>query len=346
MYKSIFRPVLFRFNPESVHHGVFMGLKVGQFIGLPWLLNNICNRDSLQMETIVAGIKFPNKIGIAAGLDKNAEGYKMLGALGFGHIEIGTVTPKGQSGNPKPRLFRLVADKAIINRMGFNNQGLEATIKKLKNKHRNLIVGGNIGKNTLTPNNEAINDYLACFVGLYPYVDYITVNVSCPNITDLHKLQDQDQLELILQALNDNRAKQSTYKPIFLKISPDLNNGQLDSTLEVVQKCGIDGVIATNTTVTRSNLSISTDKIQQIGNGGLSGQPIKSRSTEVVRYIAQKTKGKLPIIAVGGIFTALDAIEKLDAGASLVQVYSGFIYEGPAMACGLNRKIKAYYSTL
>ncbi len=343
MYKNIFRPILFKFNPESIHHFIFFMFKIGQFLRLHKVLTLYTMRKSLLMETTVAGIKFPNKIGIAAGLDKNAEGFKMLGSLGFGHVEIGTVTPVPQPGNPKPRLFRLIKDNAIINRMGFNNNGLDKAIQHLKRRSKNLIIGGNIGKNTLTPNDEAIRDYLTCFIGLYPHVDYIVVNVSCPNITDLHKLQDQDQLEMILAALHDERKKQPVYKPVFLKISPDLNNDQLDSTLEVIKSCSIDGVIATNTTVTRNNLSLSENEITTIGNGGLSGKPVYKRSTEVIRYIAKNTEGKLPIIAVGGIFTAEDAAEKLEAGASLIQVYTGFIYEGPFMAIRLNRALKRLY---
>jgi dihydroorotate dehydrogenase len=315
-------------------------LKAGQLFRLHRIIALITKRKSLLMGTELAGLKFPNKIGIAAGLDKNAEGFKMLGALGFGHVEIGTVTPEPQPGNPKPRLFRLIPDNAIINRMGFNNDGLKKTIRRLKRRSKNLIIGGNIGKNTLTPNEDAVKDYLTCFKGLYPHVDYITVNVSCPNITGLHKLQDQDQLEKILKVLNDERKKQDVYKPVFLKISPDLNNHQLDSTLEVINSCSIDGVIATNTTITRNNLSLSENEISAIGNGGLSGRPVSKKSTEVIKYIAEKTEGRLPIIAAGGVFTAEDAVEKLNAGASLVQVYTGFIYEGPFMAVRINKALK------
>jgi dihydroorotate dehydrogenase len=340
MYKTILRPLFFKFNPETIHHLVFIMLKAGQLSGLHRIITLFTKRKSQLIETELAGLKFPNKIGIAAGLDKNAEGFKMLGALGFGHVEIGTVTPEPQPGNPKPRLFRLIADNAIINRMGFNNDGLKKTIRRLKRRSKSLIIGGNIGKNTLTPNDDAVKDYLTCFRGLYPYVDYITVNVSCPNITGLHKLQDQDQLEMILAALHNERKKQAIYKPVFLKISPDLNNGQLDSTLEVIKSCSIDGVIAANTTITRNNLSLSENEISAIGNGGLSGRPVSKRSTEVIKYIAEKTEGKLPIIAVGGVFTTEDAVEKLKAGASLVQVYTGFIYEGPFMAIRINKALK------
>jgi dihydroorotate dehydrogenase len=300
------------------------------------------NPDDLQMETEFCGIKFPNKVGIAAGFDKNAEVFDMMADFGFGHVEIGTVTPKGQSGNPKPRLFRLKDDHALINRMGFNNKGLEEAVKRLKKRKNKVIVGGNIGKNTNTPNELAINDYLACFEGLYPYVDYITVNVSCPNITNLKKLQDQEELEKILQAIDLKRASTSIYKPVLLKISPDLNWDQIDETLAVIQRCHIDGIVAVNTTTIRKGLKTPENKVISIGNGGLSGLPLKDRSTEIIRYIHQKTKGKLPIIGVGGIENAEDAITKLEAGATLLQVYTGFIYKGPILAKSINYMCKFY----
>lgn len=340
MYKSIIRPLLFRFSPETAHHLTFRALKVGQALKMDTLLNLVLNPSKLNMETEFCGLKFPNKVGIAAGLDKNAEVFNILGSLGFGHVEIGTVTPKSQSGNPKPRSFRITQDQGLINRMGFNNHGLDEAINKLKKRSDKLIIGGNIGKNTATPNEEALYDYISCFNGLYDYVDYITVNVSCPNVTNLHKLQDQDELEKILTSLDQERAKKSTYKPVFLKVSPDLNNNQIDETLIVVDKCNVDGVIATNTTVTRNTLSISQEEIKRIANGGLSGLPIKDKSTEVIKYIAEKTKGKLPIIGIGGIMNPQDALEKIEAGASLVQVYTGFIYEGPTMAKRINTYLK------
>ena len=340
MYKYIIRPLLFMFSPEMAHKIVFLGLKTAKLIGFKSLFNSIFNPSNLHLETKVMGLTFPNKIGIAAGLDKNAEVYDMLGSLGFGHIEIGTVTPKSQPGNPKPRLFRLPKDKALINRMGFNNNGLDKAILKLKKRNNKLIIGGNIGKNTLTPNDDALNDYITCFEGLYNYVDYIVVNVSCPNITDLHKLQDQDSLELILKTLDSLRSKKDKYKPILLKISPDLNFNQIDETLVVIKKCNIDGVIAVNTTTSRDNLITDKNKIKTIANGGLSGKPISDRSTEIIRYISNKTDNKLPIIGVGGIFNKKDAIEKINAGASLIQVLTGFIYEGPAIAKQINKKLR------
>jgi dihydroorotate dehydrogenase len=339
MYKSIVRPLFFKLSPEKAHKLVFAGLKLGQFLHLGPIVKSCLHNSSLHMETIVCGIRFPNKIGIAAGLDKNAEVYQMLGNFGFGHVEIGTVTPLPQLGNPKPRLFRLPADKALINRMGFNNNGLEHAINKLKKRNKQLIVGGNIGKNTATPNESALDDYIKCFTGLYDYVDYLVVNVSCPNISNLHKLQDQEELEKILGALNQLRSERTPYKPIFLKISPDLNPNQVDETLEVVLRNKIDGIIASNTTILRDGLTTPTQKINEIANGGLSGRPIRDRSTELIRYISKKTNGTLPIIGVGGVFEPKDAIEKLNAGASLVQVYTGFIYEGPGLAKRINKTI-------
>ncbi len=340
MYKSILRPIFFSFSPENAHKLVFLLLKIGKTLSIGKLLNSVLNPSSLQLETIVCGLTFPNKVGIAAGLDKNAEAYEMLSNLGFGHIEIGTVTPKAQLGNPKPRSFRLPSDRALINRMGFNNHGLETIINRLKKRTTKAIIGGNIGKNTLTPNEDAINDYITCFNGLYDHVDYLTVNVSCPNITNLSKLQDQDELDKILQALNNCRVKKNVYKPIFLKISPDLNNTQIDETLVVVDKCSIDGIIAVNTTTTRNNLNTPKQQVDAIANGGLSGKPLKERSLEVIKYISDKTNSKLPIIGVGGIETAQDALDKLNAGASLVQVYTGFIYSGPILAKQINKLFK------
>lgn len=343
MYKALIRPLLFKLQPESAHHLIFNNLKLGQKLGLQHLIAPLYKPKSLDTPTEFCGLTFPNKVGIAAGLDKNAEAFEILGSFGFGHVEIGTVTPKGQPGNPKPRSFRLVQDGAIINRMGFNNHGLTAAVDKLRKRNKKLIIGGNIGKNTATPNEDALQDYVDCFRGLYDHVDYLVINVSCPNITNLHKLQDQDQLEMILSTLNAERNKAAVRKPIMLKIAPDLNEGQLDETLEVVKRNDIDAVIATNTTTTRNNLSTDAEKVKQIGNGGLSGKPIKDRSTEVIRYISKKTNGELPIIGVGGIFTAQDAIDKLEAGASLVQVYTGFIYEGVGIAKKINKAVKDKY---
>ncbi len=285
------------------------------------------------------GLTFENPVGLAAGFDKNAEVFGALAAFGFGFIEIGTVTPLAQAGNTKPRLFRLKKDKALINRMGFNNKGLKNAVKNLKKRNKKIIIGGNIGKNTNTPNDKANEDYFKCFNELFPYVDYFTVNVSCPNISDLHKLQDKNSLLELLSGIQKiNKSKQKP-KPVLLKISPDLTFSQIDETLETIQKTKIDGIVAVNTTSKRYSLSYSEDKFEKIGNGGLSGKPLNDRSTAIIRYISEKTEGKLPIIGVGGIMNKYDALEKLNAGASLVQVYTGFIYEGPSLVKKINKLI-------
>jgi dihydroorotate dehydrogenase len=304
-----------------------------------WLAKKITNVDDPKLERELFGLRFKNPVGIAAGFDKNAFVYQELGALGFSHIEIGTVTPKGQPGNPKPRLFRLAKDKGLINRMGFNNLGLEMAVKRLRKRDKNLIIGGNIGKNTATPNDEALADYVTNFEGLFPVVDYFVVNVSCPNISDLHELQDQEALMKILNAIQKINLKKSNPKPVLLKVSPDLNEKQLDEVITLVKETGIQGVVATNTTISRHTLRQDAEMAKQIGNGGLSGLPIKARSTAVIRYLAEKSNKAFPIIGVGGIFTAEDALEKLHAGADLVQVYTGFIYEGPMIAKRINKAI-------
>ena len=340
MYK-IFRPILFLFSPETIHHLIVFMMKTLRFLpGIPFVLRKIFTFSHPNLEREVFGLKFPNPVGLAAGFDKNAEVFNELGVFGFGFIEVGTVTPLAQKGNPKPRCFRLPVDKAIINRMGFNNKGADTASKNLSKKRKNnLIIGGNIGKNTLTNNDDANNDYKADFISLYNYVDYFVVNVSCPNITDLHKLQDKDSLSGLLTVLVEERSRQSVYKPILLKISPDLSFEQIDDTLEIINNVKLDGIVATNTTTSREGLKTSAKKLQSIANGGLSGAPLTKRSLEIVRYISQKTEGKLPIIGVGGIMNEQDAINMLDAGASLIQVYSGFIYEGPGFVKRINKKI-------
>jgi dihydroorotate dehydrogenase len=339
MYRYIIRPILFLIPPEPVHHIIATILKIVYKIPfLPFLLKKIYTVDHPLLETDVAGIKFSNPVGLAAGFDKNASLFKEFSMFGFGYIEIGTVTPLPQSGNPKPRSFRLPGDKALINRMGFNNLGLTAVTKNLVTRKK-TIVGGNIGKNTNTPNEEAVNDYVSCFTGLYDYADYFVINVSCPNISNLSKLQDQDALEKILSEIIALRSDKKVKKPVFLKISPDLNEKQIDETLKIVHDTGIDGLVVTNTTVSRENLKTSSDAVKNIGNGGLSGLPIRERSTEIIRYISNKTKQKLPIIGVGGIMSPQDALEKLEAGASLIQVYTGFIYEGPGIVKAINKAI-------
>lgn len=275
-------------------------------------------------------------MGLAAGFDKDASSFKQMAAFGFGFIEIGTVTPVGQEGNPKPRLFRLPSDEALINRMGFNNHGVEAAVDRLEDIPEGIIIGGNIGKNKVTPNAEAIGDYEKCFHALYSKVDYFVVNVSSPNTPNLRELQDREPLTLLLNHLQTLNQQKPDLKPILLKVAPDLTDNQLDDIVEIVLETGIAGLIATNTTISRDGLKTNESEVEKIGVGGLSGRPLTSRSTEVIRYIHQKSGGKIPIIGVGGIHTAADAREKLDAGASLVQVYSGFVYEGPAMVKRIN----------
>ncbi len=344
MYKRIIRPLLFRIDPERIHGVINTGLKVARCVGIGKVMDWCYNPCCLQMETEFCGIKFPNKIGIAAGFDKNAEVYKMLGNMGFGHVEIGTVTPRPQPGNPKPRLFRLPADSALINRMGFNNKGVENAVKNLRKRNHKIVIGGNIGKNSSTPNEKAVDDYVACFQALYDYVDYITVNVSCPNVTNLRELQGQESLERILSALAEQRRQKAVYKPILLKISPDLNFQQIDESLVIIERYGIDGIVAANTSTTRNGLKTSEERIKEIANGGLSGQPLRDRSVEIIRYISQKTGGKLPIIGVGGTMSPADAIAKLEAGATLVQVFTGFIYYGPKLAKDVNKAVKSKFT--
>ena len=340
MYKTLLRPILFKFSPETIHHLVVKGLKLLFMIpGKAWFVRKLTTIKNPVLEREVFGLKFRNPVGIAAGFDKQAEMYNELANLGFGFIEVGTITPKGQAGNPKPRLFRLPKDKALLNRMGFNNDGVEAAIKNLEKRKTKIIIGGNIGKNTATPNDNAIEDYLYCFEELFDYVDYFVVNVSCPNITNLHELQDQESLTMILNKIQKINFQKSKPKPVLLKVSPDLNEKQLDEVIEIVATTKIDGVVATNTSVAQNGLTTDKQKIEEIANGGLSGLPIKNRSTKVIRYLAEKSGKAFPIIGVGGIFTPEDAIEKLDAGADLVQVYTGFIYEGPMIARRINKAL-------
>lgn len=341
MYRVVIRPILFLFSPETIHHLLIGFLRfLFKIPGISRLTRRIYHVNSPLLQTDFLGLRFSNPVGLAAGFDKNGEIFKEFYNMGFSHIELGTVTPKGQPGNPKPRSFRIPSDKGLINRMGFNNHGLDALAAKLRtNRPEKLVIGGNIGKNTLTPNAEAVHDYESCFRGLYGLVDYFVVNVSCPNISDLHELQDQDGLERILGRLAEIRSKEELYTPILLKISPDLNTQQIDTSLSIVKKYGIDGIVATNTTIQRDNLKTGSERISEIGNGGMSGGPITSRSLEVVRYIHKKTEGKMPIIGVGGILSPEDAINMLNAGATLVQVYTGFIYNGPGFVRKINKAI-------
>lgn len=341
MYKTFIRPLLFRMNPERAHAFTFSCLKALQKMPFGLALASLFFRKKdPRLEREVFGIKFPSPIGVAAGLDKDAEVPDALGALGFSFVEIGTVTPEPQPGNPSPRLFRLPEDKALINRMGFNNQGAKAAAGRLAKRRTRVIVGGNIGKNKVTPNAQATSDYLKCYDALYPYVDYFAVNVSSPNTPGLRELQDKEPLEALLTALQKKNASMPAAKPVLLKIAPDLTDDQLDDIIEIVGNTGIAGVIATNTTVSREMiLSTRADKVEAMGAGGLSGMPLSERSTEVIRYLHERSGGRFPIIGVGGIMSPDDALEKLDAGASLVQVYTGFIYEGPAFVKSINKAI-------
>ena len=286
------------------------------------------------------GLTFENPVGLAAGFDKEGKYYQAMSSLGFGFIEVGTVTPKGQAGNPQPRLFRLPQDEGLINRMGFNNEGMDALVDRLKRKRpKNLIIGGNIGKNKVTPNENATEDYILCFEKLFPLVDYFVVNVSSPNTPNLRALQDKEPLTKLLSTLQDLNHKKDKPKPILLKIAPDLTDSQLDDIIDIVSDTKIEGIIATNTTISRADLNTSSSEIEAIGNGGLSGKPVKQRSTEVIRYLNKKSNGTLTIIGVGGISSPEDAIEKIEAGASLVQVYTGLIYEGPSLIKRINKAL-------
>ena len=335
MYKQLIRPILFCFDPEKVHYFTFSTIKllskIPRFSGLFRALYEV--KDS-RLETEVFGLKFKNPVGLAAGFDKNAVLYKELSNFGFGFIEIGTLTPKAQDGNPKKRLFRLREDSAIINRMGFNNGGVEEAVLRLK-KNNGVLIGGNIGKNKVTPNEEATSDYEICFEALFDYVDYFVVNVSSPNTPNLRALQDKEPLTELLQTLQNKNLAKPKQKPILLKIAPDLTDEQLLDIIDIVNETKIAGVIATNTTLSREGLA-SENKIE---TGGLSGKPLAKRSTEVIRFLSEKSNKSFPIIGVGGIHSAEDAIEKLEAGASLVQLYTGFIYEGPALVKAINKAI-------
>lgn len=342
MYKSFIRPIFFRVDPERIHHFTFSALKFAFKIpGISLFVKSSLKKEDKRLERTVFGLTFKNPVGLGAGLDKDAIAIDELSNLGFGFIEIGTVTPKPQSGNEKPRLFRLKRDHALINRMGFNNSGAKAVAERLKKRKSKVIIGGNIGKNKITPNEEAIHDYLECFEVLYDHVDYFVVNVSSPNTPGLRALQEKEPLKNLLDTLNKRNLTKKHPKPVLLKIAPDLNEEQLDDIISIVLETRISGVIATNTTISRGNLTTSKEAIDSIGLGGLSGKPLCKRSTEVIRYLHEKSKGAFPIIGVGGIHSAEDAMEKLRAGASLVQIYTGFIYEGPALIKRINEAILA-----
>ncbi len=341
MYKRIILPLLFRFDAETIHHTVTSLLKFALAIpGVSALCRKFYVVEDKRLERTIFGLTFPNPVGMAAGFDKNAELISELSDLGFGFVEIGTVTPRPQPGNPRPRLFRLKADGGLINRMGFNNKGVGPAVGRLRDfgrskGSRRVIVGGNIGKNKDTPNEQALSDYLTSFRELFEVVDYFVVNVSSPNTPGLRDLQEREPLTRLLTALQTENRQRPMSKPILLKIAPDLTNGQLDDIIAIVAETGIAGVIATNTTISRTNLATDATTVEQMGAGGVSGQPLRQRATEVIRYLHTQSGGAFPIIGVGGIASAADAQEKLQAGASLVQVYTSFIYEGP----GLVKKI-------
>jgi dihydroorotate dehydrogenase len=341
MYKIFIKPILFLFNPEKAHNLTFFLLKFFLASGfMKKLVSSMYCVESRDLERMVAGMKFPNPVGLGAGLDKDAKVTDEMACLGFGFIEIGTVTPKAQSGNDKPRAFRLPEDEALINRMGFNNHGARAAAEKLKQrKNHKIIIGGNIGKNKITSNEEAVNDYVICFNELFDAVDYFVVNVSSPNTPNLRELQDKEPLQNLLQTLQNENKKYPIQKPVFLKIAPDLTNEQLNDIVEIVISTNIAGVVATNTTITRDGLHTNIEEVKQMGMGGLSGKPLTKRSTEVIKYLRWKLDKKFAIIGVGGIHNAEDAIEKITAGADLIQIYTGFIYEGPKLIRDINRAI-------
>jgi len=340
VYKFIIRPIFFAFDPERVH---YFTLNILQLLcKIPFIkpiikffyLNN-----SNHLEKKLFGITFKNPVGLAAGFDKNGKYIKELSLFGFSFIEIGTVTPKSQVGNPKKRLFRLKKDEAIINRLGINNDGVTTIAKRLKNNNTKVIIGGNIGKNSTTKNDKAEEDYIENFKELHPYVDYFALNVSCPNVNNFTKLQDVEFLKKLIPELNKINLSQKKRKPILIKISPDLSQTQLDETIELIINEKLDGIIATNTTTKRNHLKTDSKKIEKIGKGGLSGLPLKASSNEVIKYIAEKTNKSIPIIGVGGIMSPKDALDKIEAGADLIQLYTGFIYSGPSIVKKINQHI-------
>ncbi|MGY8946298.1 MAG: quinone-dependent dihydroorotate dehydrogenase [Flavobacteriales bacterium] len=340
MYKKLLRPIFFYFDAEKIHDSTFFILKF--FSKIPCLLSfiNIFYKvNHPKLETNLFGIKFPNPVGLAAGLDKNAKLINQFSSFGFGFIEIGTVTPLAQEGNSKKRLFRLVNDEGIINRMGFNNDGVDRIIDRLKNNNK-IIIGGNIGKNKLTDNKDAVSDYLICFEKLFPYVNYFAINVSSPNTENLRDLQHKDNLHLLLKKIQEKNSTYSKPKPVLLKIAPDLSNDQLLDVIDVVKRTSIDGVIATNTTLSRENLKSSIDLINQ--KGGLSGRPVCEKSTQIIKFLYEKSNGSIPIIGVGGIMNPEDALDKIKAGASLIQLYTGFVYSGPRLVKQINKSILSY----
>lgn len=341
MYKFLLRPLLFRIDPEKIHHFTFAFIRfVSAIPGAQLLLRNLYGIRHPSLERKILGLTFKNPVGLAAGFDKNALLIDPLASFGFGFIEIGTVTPQAQPGNDRPRLFRLVEDEALINRMGFNNDGAEVIALRLKRRRTGVVIGGNIGKNKSTPNAEAVNDYLSCFETLYPCVDYFVVNVSSPNTAGLRDLQEKGPLKELLLAIRAANLKHETPRPVLLKIAPDLTVGQLDDVVEILKETQTDGVIATNTTTSREGLIAPEAVVNSIGAGGLSGKPLTQKSTEVIKYLRNRLGPGFPIIGVGGIMTVEDAIEKIKAGADLIQIYTGFVYEGPGFVKRINQTLR------
>lgn len=337
MYQLFIKPFLFLFDPEKVHYFSFNVIRLGSKIpGMSFLIRKFFCLNHPSLEREVFGLRFKNPVGLAAGFDKDAKLYEELSNFGFGFIEIGTLTPKGQDGNPKKRLFRLKNDHAIINRMGFNNEGVDEAVKRLKN-NKNVLIGGNIGKNKTTSNENAVNDYIYCFDALFDYVDYFVVNVSSPNTPNLRELQDKEPLTKLLTTLKKRNDQRENSKPILLKIAPDLSNDQLLDIIAIIKEVKIDGVIATNTTLSRADLNSPESILKE--PGGISGKPLNKRSNKVIRFLSEKSNQAFPIIGVGGIHSEEDALRKIEAGASLVQLYTGFVYEGPLLIKKINKAL-------
>jgi len=342
MYKLIIRPLLFLIDAERIHHLTFSFLKLKRYIpGFKSFLRAIFSYKNPQLTRQILGLRFENPVGLAAGFDKDAKLIDELGCFGFGFIEIGTLTPQPQIGNDKPRLFRLPQDEGLINRMGFNNEGVIAAVSRLKKRSSKVLVGGNIGKNKHTPNDKALDDYAYCFEALHPYVDYFVVNVSSPNTPGLRELQEKEPLRKLLSYVKSLSLSKSNPKPVLLKIAPDLTVEQIDDVIAILVETKTDGVIATNTSTSREALKTSQDEIEKIGNGGLSGKPLTNRSNEVIRYLRKQLGKSYPIIGVGGIMSVEDAVEKIKAGADLIQIYTGFVYEGPGFVKRINKRLLA-----
>ncbi|GAB2955062.1 quinone-dependent dihydroorotate dehydrogenase [Hymenobacter coalescens] len=341
MYKALVKPALFTLDAERAHHLVFDNLRrAARLPGAKAMLRSLYDFQHPSLAREVFGLKFPNPVGLAAGFDKNAALTDELATLGFGFVEIGTVTPRPQAGNPQPRLFRLPQDEALVNRMGFNNDGAAAVAARLaRRQNRQLIIGGNIGKNKDTPNEQAAEDYVACFEALAEEVDYFVVNVSSPNTPNLRQLQEKAPLIDLLQRVQERNLRRARPRPLLLKIAPDLTDSQLDDILDIARETRLSGLVSTNTTISREGLVTDAGEVAALGAGGLSGRPLRARATEVIRYLHQRSRGELPIIGAGGIHSAADAQEKLAAGASLVQLYTGFIYEGPALVSRINKAL-------